>query len=313
MDSTHGEEKQQHVPVLLNEVLAFLDPHPGDFIIDGTVDGGGHAREILGRITETGTLFGTDWDEALLAECRARLSGYRNAVPAHGNYADLAEIMAVNAAEGGPLEGKGKADGLLIDLGFSSEQLAASGRGFSFEEAHKDEPLLMTYDDSRPPVSAILRETGETELANIIYEFGGERLSRRIAKAIKERERKGKQHIETSGELADIVRGAVPHGYEHGRIDAATRTFQALRIYANGELENLTKLLASLQEIVKPGGRAAIITFHSLEDRIVKNAFRTLAKESEAVLITKKPVPATREEIIANSRSRSAKLRVIQL
>lgn len=301
----------QHVPVLLNEVLAFLDPRPGDFIIDGTVDGGGHAREILGRITETGMLLGTDWDEALLAECKARLNGYKNAVLAHGNYADLAEIMAVNAANGGPLKGKGKADGLLIDLGFSSEQLAKSGRGFSFEEAHKNEPLLMTYDDSRTPVSAILRETDEKELANIIFELGGERLSRQIAKAIKDRERH--ERIETSGELADVVRGAVPHGYEHGRIDAATRTFQALRIYANGELENLEKLLASLPEIVKPGGKVAIITFHSLEDRIVKNAFRTMAKETSATLITKKPVPASREEIIKNSRSRSAKLRVIQL
>ena len=221
--------------------------------------------------------------------------------------------MAVNAADGGPLEGKGKADGLLIDLGFSSEQLAESGRGFSFEEAHRDEPLLMTYDDSRIPVSAILRETDEKELANIIFELGGERMSRQIAKAIKDRERKGRRHIETSGELADVVRGAVSRGYEHGRIDAATRTFQALRIYANGELENLEKLLASLPQIVKPGGKAAIITFHSLEDRIVKNAFRTMAKESGAVLITKKPVSASREEIMKNSRSRSAKLRVIQL
>lgn len=306
MVGTH-DETQQHVPVLLNEVLAFLDPRPGDFIIDGTVDGGGHAREILGRITDKGLLLGTDWDEALLAECKARLSGYKNAVLAHGNYADLAEILKEQKLP--------KADGLLIDLGFSSEQLAASGRGFSFEEAHKDEPLLMTYDDSRMPVSAILRETGEEELANIIFELGGERFSRRIAKAIKERERqaKSKGRIETSGELADIVRGAVSRGYEHGRIDAATRTFQALRIYANGELENLEKLLASLPEIVKPGGKAAIITFHSLEDRIVKNAFRTMAKETSAVLITKKPVPATREEIVRNPRSRSAKLRVIQL
>ncbi|MDR3581747.1 MAG: 16S rRNA (cytosine(1402)-N(4))-methyltransferase RsmH [Candidatus Pacebacteria bacterium] len=309
------EEVQQHVPVLLNEVLALLDPRPGDFIIDGTVDGGGHAREILGRITDKGLLLGTDWDEALLAECRARLNGFKNAMLVHGNYAELAGILETQKLP--------KADGLLIDLGFSSEQLAASGRGFSFEEAHKDEPLLMTYDDSRTPVSAILRETGEKELADIIYELGGERFSRRIAKAIKERERQSKGgknrdrsakgHIETSGELAETVRGAVSRGYEHGRIDAATRTFQALRIYANGELENLKKLLASLPEIVKPGGRAAIITFHSLEDRIVKDAFRTMAREKGAVLVTKKPVPASREEIIGNPRSRSAKLRVIQL
>ncbi len=182
----------QHVPVLLEEVLTFLDPRPHDFIIDGTVDGGGHAREILGRITETGTLLGVDWDEALLATCKARLGGYKNVVLVHGNYADLPEILRANA----PAD-RDKADGVLIDLGFSSEQLAASGRGFSFEEASRDEPLLMTYDDSRVPVYSILRETSEDDLANIIFEFGGERFSRRIANAIKVQERKAP--IATSG------------------------------------------------------------------------------------------------------------------
>lgn len=297
----------EHVPVLLHEVITFLDPHPGDFIIDGTVDGGGHAREILGRITGTGTLLGADWDEALLAQCRERLAGYRNAVLVHANYADLPQVIEANAAR----LPAAQADGLLIDLGFSSEQLEASGRGFSFSEASKDEPLLMTYDDSRTPVAALLRELSEAELADVIYEFGGERYSRRIAKAIKERGRR--TLIATSGELAETIRAAVPKKYEHGRIDPATRTFQALRIYANGELDNLNRLLERLPEVVKPSGRAAIITFHSLEDRIVKNAFRDLAKRTGAAIITKKPIPATHEEIAANPRSRSAKLRVVQL
>ncbi len=290
-----------------------MDPHPGDFIIDGTVDGGGHAREILGRITDTGTLLGTDWDETLLAECRERLVGYKNAVLVHANYADLAQVLEAQAREG--RVPKAQADGLLVDLGFSSEQLARSGRGFSFgargEEGSHNEPLLMTYDDSKTPVATLLRELPEATLADIIFEFGGERYSRRIAKAIKERERK--TPIATNGELAAIVRAALPARYEHGRIDPATRTFQALRIYANGELENLEALLAHVPDIVRPGGRVAIITFHSLEDRIVKRAFRALATEGRAHLITKKPIPAGRDEIAKNPRSRSAKLRVIQL
>lgn len=309
--SQDGADRTAHVPVLLQEVITFLGPRPGDFMIDGTVDGGGHAREILGRITATGTLLGLDWDEALLAECRARLGGYRNAVLVHANYADLPRVLGENAAR----LPAAQADGLLIDLGFSSEQLEASGRGFTFGTKEgagsNDEPLLMTYDDSRTPVSALIRELPEDELADVIYKLGGERYSRRIAKAIKERGRRAP--ITTNGELADTVRSAVPHGYERGRIDAATRTFQALRIYANGELDNLKTLLEHLPDIVKPGGRAAIITFHSLEDRIVKEKFREMAKEGRAELITKKPIPATREEIRQNPRSRSAKLRVIQI
>jgi len=301
-------EHTEHVPVLLHETITFLDPHPGDFIIDGTVDGGGHAREILGRITATGTLLGIDWDEALLAECKARIGGNKNVMLVHGNYADLPEILEkISKEHGVPLL---KADGLLVDLGFSSEQLANSGRGFSFEEAAANEPLLMTYDDSRRPVCVILREESETDLANIIFQFGGERLSRRIAKAIKDHGRK--KPIMTSGDLVEVVRSAVPRGYEHGRINPATRTFQALRIYANGELENLETLLNNLPTVMKPEGKAAILTFHSLEDRIVKHAFQAFAKEKKANVITKKPIGPTREEIMRNPRSRSAKLRVIQ-
>jgi len=297
----------EHVPVLLEETITFLDPRPGDFIIDGTVDGGGHAREILGRITATGTLLGIDWDEALLAECKARIGGNKNVVLVHDNYANLPEILGSISLENERLS---RADGLLVDLGFSSEQLASSGRGFSFEEAAANEPLLMTYDDSRRPVCAILREESEADLANIIFEFGGERLSRRIARVIKDQGRK--KPIMTSGELVEVVRSAVPRGYEHGRINPATRTFQALRIYANGELENLKTLLESLPTVMRSNGKAAVITFHSLEDRIVKHAFQAFAKEKKANILTKKPIGPTREEVHRNPRSRSAKLRVIQ-
>ncbi len=298
-----------HKPVLLHEVITFLDPHPGDFIIDGTVDGGGHAAAIVDSIGSTGILLGLDWDERLLAKCKTRFIGQRNVTLLHGNYADLPEIMREHDLK--------KADGLLIDLGFSSEQLEASGRGFSFSEAYKNEPLLMTYDDSRTPVWQILREEDEKTLANIIFEFGGERMSRQIAKAIKDHGRK--IPIMTSGALADVVRAALPGGgkkkgaYEHGRIDPATRTFQAFRIYANSELENLKTLLKNLSEILKPGGRVAIISFHSVEDGIIKRAFQSLAKESKLEIITKKPVEALREEIKENPRSRSAKIRAARI
>jgi len=299
----------KHVPVLLNEVLKYLDPHPGEFMIDGTVDGGGHASAIMEKIASGGTFLGVDWDEDMVkARIAAREARGKNDPLhkvrehyVHGNYADLPEILIS--------EKLGKADGLLLDLGFSSEQLASAGRGFSFSEATRDDPLLMTYSDERPPVAELIRTLTEEELANIIFEFGGERLSRRIAKAIKDVGRKTR--ITTSGELADVVRSAVPHNYERGRIDAATRTFQALRIYANDELGNLERVINDLQNILKPGGRAVIISFHSLEDRIVKQSFQKAAKEKKVTILTKKPVAAERAEIVENPRSRSAKLRAV--
>jgi 16S rRNA (cytosine1402-N4)-methyltransferase len=314
------EQRSLHKPVLLNEVIMFLDPQPGDFIIDGTVDGGGHAVAIADIIGPKGNLLGLDWDERLLKKCKARFVGQKNVMLVHGNYAELPKILADAAKNISATKNNlDRADGLLIDLGFSSEQLEASGRGFSFLEVRANEPLLMTYDDSRTPVWQILREESEESLANIIYEFGGERKSRRIAKAIKDLGRRNP--IMTSGELADVVREALTGGideksrgkYEHGRIDPATRTFQAFRIYANGELENLKTLLKNLGAIVKPGGRVAIISFHSTEDGIVKRAFQSLAKEGKLEIITKKPVEATREEIKENPRSRSAKIRAAKI
>jgi 16S rRNA (cytosine1402-N4)-methyltransferase len=292
----------KHQPVLLNEVLQYLDPHPGDVMIDGTMDGGGHAKAILEKMGE-GTLLGVDWDPAMVAARRSEFARNKKVSVVHGNYADLPKILK---KEKWP-----KADGLLLDLGFSSEQLESSGRGFSFSEATQHDPLLMTYDDAQTPVWKILKEIDERSLANVIYEFGGERMSRRIAKAIKEVDRRSL--IMTSGELARVIREALGRGYERGRIDPATRTFQALRIYANDELKNLTSILGSLPNIVKSGGRVVILTFHSLEDRIVKQAFQALAKEKKVTLLTKKPIPATREESMKNPRSRSAKLRALIL
>lgn len=292
-----------HKPVLLNEVLEFLNPKPGNFIIDGTVDGGGHSKEIIKKIGSSGQLLGVDLDPEMVKKTRRALGREANCTIANGNYADLKSILKKKKL--------GKANGLLLDLGFSSEQIDNSGRGFSFNVKPGEEPLLMTYSDDFTPVKDILRGLKEEEIAKIIFDYSGEKFSRRIAASIKSVSRIRK--IETSYELAEIIRKAVPRGYERGRIDPATRTFQALRIYANHELENLERILVDLPEILVSGGRAVIISFHSLEDKIVKQAFREFSKNKIGNLITKKPIGPTREEEINNPRSRSAKLRVLEI
>src|SRR3990167_8487322 len=264
-----------HIPVLLNEVLDFLKPEPGKFFIDGTIGGGGHATAILKKIMPGGLFLGLDWDAAILRQAEKRIAAIPNfqfliskrIFLESGNYADLPEILekARKSDPSIPL----RASGLLLDLGFSSEQLESSGRGFSFK---KDEPLLMTYDSSATPVKDILREIDERKLADIIFEFSGERFSRKIAAAIKTRGRKN--GIETSGELNEIIKTVLPKNYERGRIEPATRTFQALRIYANHELENIEKAVKNPAENLKPGGPAVFIRFHSPENRIVKKSFK---------------------------------------
>lgn len=282
-----------HKPVLLNKVIELLDPHPGEFFIDGTLGGGGHAVAILKKISPGGVLLGIDWDKNAIARFKER-SG--RIILVHGNYADLTNILKE--------KNLGKADGLLLDLGMSSDQLEHSGRGFSFL---KEEPLLMTYSDSQKPVREIIRELTEKNLAEIIKTFGEEKFANRIARSIKYALRK--KPIGTSRELAEIVERAVPKNYEKGRIHPATRTFQALRIYANREVENLEQILDALPVVLKPSGRIAVISFHSLEDRIVKNKFREMAKKNILKIVTKKPVMPDAAEVAANPKSRTAKLR----
>lgn len=297
-----------HKPVLLNEIVSLLDPKPGEFFIDGTFGAGGHSKAILEKIGPTGKLLAMDWDKNVFKEYRTQNTedrmqntGFKFYV---GNYADLPEILKELKLP--------KADGFLLDLGFSSDQLEHSGRGFSFR---KDEPLLMTYSDQRKPVSQLLIELPEQEIADLIKNYGEERFAKKIAAAIKARMKKNP--ITTSGDLAEIIKMAVPKNYERGRIHPATRTFQALRIYANQELENLERLLKNLLEVVGPGGRVAIISFHSLEDRLVKNYFRDYAmgkaKVGQLKIITPKPIVAGGAEIAANPRARSAKLRAAQI
>lgn len=285
-------QDSRHTPVLLNEVIKFLDPKPGEFFIDGTFGSGGHSAAILEKLGSNGKLLALDWDETNVSKSMIQDSRFKIQV---GSYADLAEILKN--------KNLGKADGLLLDLGFSSEQIGG-GKGFSFQ---KDEPLLMTYDPNAEPLKEMLKELTEEELAKIIQQFGEERFTRRIAKAIYEQERR--KPIETTFELVEIIRSAVPRSYERGRIHPATRTFMAFRIYANHELENLEKLLKALEQILQTGARVVIISFHSLEDRLVKNYFRDYAKMGKLKILTKKPITATEEEIAANPRSRSAKLR----
>ena len=292
-----------HIPVLLQEVLEIINPEPGQCIIDGTVGGGGHAEAIIEKLSPGGIFFGLDWDDRLIKKLRQNRKLETDEVSVileNGNYADVCRIMKKNNIH--------RADALLVDLGFSSDQLNESGRGFSFE---RDEPLLMTYSDTEKPVREILRNMNEKELEIIIRKLSGERYARNISKNIKEYS--DRNCLRTSGQLSAAVKEAVPKFYERGRINPATRTFQALRIFANRELENLEKLLKSLINILNPGGKAAIISFHSLEDRLVKIYFKDLIVNKKARAITKKPIIPNESEIIRNPRCRSAKLRAVEI
>lgn len=282
-----------HTPVLLKEVINALDLKIGEAVIDGTAGSGGHAKEILKKIGESGKLLLIDWDKSNTGNLKKEFAGKDNVVCANGNYADLPEIMEKNKFP--------KADALLLDLGFSSEQLGG-GRGFSFM---KDEPLVMTYGDESETLEQFLNRTKLEELIEIIREYGEEKYAKKIAGAIMEERHK----IRTTKELADVIKKSVPQSYEHGRIHPATRTFQALRIYLNKELDNIRKVLSSLDEIMNPGGRVAVISFHSLEDRIVKQSFNELKNKGRLLLTNKKPIGPDQEEVQINPRSRSAKLR----
>mgnify|MGYP001579309447 CR=1 FL=1 len=289
------------MPVLLKEVIEILNPQPGEFFIDGTLGSGGHAVKIFEKILPGGKLLGLDLDgnnlkiaeSKILASIKYPVSSIKqNLILIHGNYADLPEILE--------WEKLGKADGLLLDLGFSSEHLQ-SGRGFSFL---KNEPLDMRYNTkTKMTAGEVVSSFSEKDLAEIFYKYGEERYSRQIAKKIiTERKRKS---IKTTFDLVEIIGGG------KDRIHPATRVFQALRIYVNDELGNLEKLLKNIDKIIK--GRVAIISFHSLEDRLVKNYFRDLKNQGKAQILTKKPIRPSGEEIQINPRSRSAKLRVLYL
>lgn len=288
-----------HTPVLAKEVCSVLQPMAGEMIVDGTGGSGGHAQALLTRIGERGKLLILDWDPGAAKRLSVKFARDPRVVVVAANFAALRAILK----EIGWIA----ANKLLLDLGFSSEQLEASGRGFSFR---RDEPLIMTYSPDATPAMRLLTEFSLEDLAAVIREYGEERYAKRIAYAI--RERMKHKPITTSGELTATIVGAVPAHYARGRIHPATRTFQAIRIFANSELENVRRVLRDLDGILFSGGRAAVISFHSLEDRIAKEEFRRLAREKGWQLLTKKPITASREEISKNPRARSAKLRAIQ-
>ncbi|MBX7167852.1 MAG: 16S rRNA (cytosine(1402)-N(4))-methyltransferase RsmH [Pirellulales bacterium] len=278
--------------MLLAEVLAGLEPQPGQTIVDGTAGGGGHARALADRVTPTGQVLALDRDPAAIAALLASELP-ANLKPVVGSYVDLPEILAA--------EGLTAVDAILLDLGLSSDQLADPQRGFSFQTGG---PLDMRFDPTQgEPAWRLLSRLSEKTLADLIYAYGEERHSRRIARRIVESRRR--DPIDTSEKLATLVRAAVPRGRE--KIDPATRTFQALRIAVNDELRGLDIALRRLPDCLRPGGRLAIISFHSLEDRRVKEAFRN---DPRLEVITKRPDRATDEEATANPRARSARLRV---
>ena len=283
----------QHVPVLFEEVLAQLNPLPGQVLVDGTLGGAGHARALAHRVAPGGRVYGLDRDRKAV-EAAQKVVGDLPLTPLWANYRDLKLVLRDI--------GVSQIDGALIDIGLSSDQLADAARGFSFTA---DGPLDLRFDSTEGfPASELVRKKGEQDLADLIYRYGEERHSRRIARAIVERRRE--KPIQTAADLAEIVKKAVPRTPDAERIHPATRTFQALRIAVNDELGALETFLRDAPECVRVGGRVAVITFHSLEDRIVKEAFRDDARWTP---LTKKPLTASEAELARNPRARSAKLR----
>ncbi|MFO0965595.1 MAG: 16S rRNA (cytosine(1402)-N(4))-methyltransferase RsmH [Gemmataceae bacterium] len=280
-----------HVSVMPAETLVLLDPLPGQIIVDATLGAGGHAGLILEKLGETGRLIGLDQDPAMLGIARSRLAERPGAL-VHRNFEDLSVALQELQSP--------KVDAILADLGFCSDQLADPARGLSFSQQG---PLDMRLDPSGGlPASALVQRLHERELADLFWRYGEERFSRRIARRIAQT--REKTPLTTTTQLAELVRSCVPRG--KGGIDPATRVFQALRIAVNDELGALERFLAQVPDCLKPGGRVVVISFHSLEDRLVKRAFRNRDIYEE---LTRKPLTASDEETAANPRARSAKLR----
>jgi 16S rRNA (cytosine1402-N4)-methyltransferase len=287
-----------HIPVLAREVLEWLDPRSAKLYVDGTLGLGGHASLILDQSAPAGRVLGFEWDEQAARLAADRLSGFGDRFQlVHGSYADLAAQCHQLGVQ--------QVDGILIDLGVSSLQLDSPERGFSFRV---DAPLDMRMDGRRQVTAEqLVNSLKKDELADIFYNYGEERQARRIAKFIVE----ARLHcpVKTTRQLAEIVRRAIPAKYHPKKIHVATRVFQALRIAVNREFDNLVTLLTDAPGLLAPGARICIITFHSLEDRIVKQAF---VNNQAYRVLTRKPVGPTAIEMRSNPRSRSAKLRVAE-
>jgi len=285
----------KHIPVMVEEVVTFLRCEPGCIYIDATLGGGGHTAEILKRTGPDGVVIGMEWDEEALFEARNVLMPFGDRVKIfRENFIHLPDLMKAESV-----------DGILLDLGLSSLQLEKEGRGFSFKgegslDMRMDRRMNQTADD-------LVNHLSLEELEYTLLQYGEESWARKIAKAIVYE--RGREPIRTTQTLRKIIHHVIPRRFHSRRIDPATKTFQALRIRVNDELENLRKILETGWRILKRGGRMCIISFHSLEDRMVKMSFRKLEKEGEIRVLTQKPVIPSEEEKRKNPRSRSAKLR----
>lgn len=294
-----------HKSVLLKETIDGLniDSKVVSVVVDGTFGGGGHSIEILKNFPNV-KIIAIDQDKSAWDKAQSKFKGFEKRITfVNGNFRDIKKIVKDLNIE--------SVDGVLLDIGLSSDQLENAGRGFSFM---KDEPLLMTMKEkpSKDDVTAkdIVNTWSEENIANIIYGYGEEKLSRRIAKGIVDSRQK--KDINTTFELVEVIKNSVPAKYTKGKIHFATRTFQALRIAVNDELNTLEAGLQGGFEILKNAGRMSVISFHSLEDRIVKNFYKKKKEEKVAILINKKPIIAGEQELKENKRARSAKLRVLE-
>jgi 16S rRNA (cytosine1402-N4)-methyltransferase len=297
-------EKTRHVPVLLQTAIRYLNVRQGGTYVDATLGYAGHAREIARRLGPEGKLIGFDRDPAALELARQRLAELAEELGAAMPAVELHDVEFSRAGEA--LAGR-RVDGLLADFGVSSMHLNEAERGFSFQA---EGPLDMRMNPRQElTAEQVVNQMGEKELADVIYEFGEERRSRRIARAIARA-----RPVTTTAQLARIVAGAAPAMKERGRhwIHPATRTFQALRIYVNAELSEIDALLEAAPGLLKPGGRLVLISFHSLEDRRVKDALREGARQGVWEVLTRKPEVAEAEETDRNPRARSAKLRAAE-
>ena len=292
----------QHTSVLMDEAMTLLEPQRGGVYVDGTLGGGGHAAAVLARAPQSSHLLGIELDPAAIAAADTVLAPYATRYQiVRGNYADMAGMCRRAGVDG--------VAGILLDIGVSSHQLDTPERGFSFKYPAA---LDMRLDPDAPVDAAqIVNTYSEVDLADVIFRYGEERASRRIAKLIVAQRKRAP--LTTTTELADLVAQAL--GGKRGKIHPATRTFQALRIAVNGELDVLTAVIPAALDLLAPGGRLVIISFHSLEDRIVKHAFRDVCAQSlvrRYRLLTKHPLTASDAELAGNPRSRSAKMRAIE-
>jgi len=290
-----------HTAVLKKEVLEYLDPKQNENFVDGTIGEGGHSEDILKKNGPDGKVLGIDLDPYQISASQWLHVQFKDRIVlVNDSYTNLLEILE--------RKNFGKVNGILLDLGMSSAQLEGTHKGFSFQI---DQSLDMRYNDEggyHLTAEKIVNEWPEDKIAKVLEDYGEEKFAKKIAKKIVEQRKQGR--IKTTFQLIEIIKEATPSAYWRGKLHYATRTFQALRIAVNDELENVKRILPDAISVLEPEGRLVVISFHSLEDRIVKNFFASEAKKGTIKILTKKPITASRDELGKNARARSAKLRV---